>query len=297
MSVSAKMSAVLTFSPSRTSALNGVRVVLRSVGRLGLGRFSSTGFASAGSSALLLRRLDFRLPLVGRFSSAFFPADLLLELGFEDGRLLDAAADLVLVHVGPDLVEDGDLPQDLGVLGVAEAEVLEQPPGDPDEALLQVEVGLVHDVADGLAVLVRQPRRLVLDLLGGQPQLLAEGPGFAGEVGVVGTELEELAVDRDHPVLQPLLAQLVEDGPVDDLELLDLLVRPVDQGQPLQGGQMGLLALQDEAQEADGLLVPVLLDQVVDQGLEELVGLVELVLEDLDPAELDPGVDVERDGR
>ncbi len=56
---------------------------------------------------------------------------------------------------------------------------------------------------------------------------------------------------------------------------------------------MRLLALQDEAEQADGLLVPVLLDEVVDQGLEELVGLVELVLEDLDPAQLDPGVDVE----
>ncbi|MCK7522358.1 MAG: hypothetical protein MZV64_34105 [Ignavibacteriales bacterium] len=35
--------------------------------------------------------------------------------------------------------------------------------------------------------------------------------------------------------MSPMLAQLVEDGPVHDLELLDLLVRPVDQGQAVRG--------------------------------------------------------------
>ena len=113
---------------------------------------------------------------------------------------------------------------------------------------------------------------------------MPEGADFPGQVGVVGTELEELGVDPDHPLLVADLAQLVEDGPVHDLELLDLFVRPVDQGQALQGRQVGLLALQDEPEQADGLLVPVLLDEVVDQGLEQLIGLIELVLEDLDPS-------------
>ena len=196
--------------------------------------------------------------------------------------------------MGPDLVDDGDLPEDLRILGIAEAEVLEEPAGDPDEPLLQVEVGLAHGLADRLAVLLRQLRGLLLDLLDGQPEIGPEGAGFAGQFRVVGAELEELGVDADHPfpVAQP--AQLVEDGPVHDLELLDLLVRPVDQGQLFEGGQMGLLALQDEAEQPDGLFLAVLFDQIVDEGLEQLVGLVELVLEDLDPPQLDPGVDVER---
>ncbi len=80
---------------------------------------------------------------------------LLLLVGLEGAGLLDAAPELLLVDVRPDLVEDGDLLHDLGLVGIAQGQVLEQTPRDADQALLHVEVGLGQGLLDGLAVLAR----------------------------------------------------------------------------------------------------------------------------------------------